>query len=154
MHRHISGGIFITLAAVLLAGSVLAQPRGQSDVPELAIEGYSPVSYFEEGRPEVGSPEHSTVYEDRIYYFTSRAQLEKFEADPESYAPLFPNHCPYHLALGRAVAIDPTNYKIADGRLLIFHKSEEMDGLEKWNSHGDEEELIERARGTWKLMDF
>lgn len=67
---------------------------------------------------------------------------------------MFPNHCPYHLTLGRAVAIDPTNYKILDGQLLIFHKSEEMDGLEKWNSHDDEQELLRRAKSTWTLMEF
>lgn len=66
MRKYFIASIIVLLAAGMLAGPAAAQPRGQSDVPKLAIEGYSPVSYFEEGEPEVGSPEYSTVYEDRI----------------------------------------------------------------------------------------
>lgn len=144
--------LLLAVAAWLcLAGTVEAE---DSEAP-LAIEGYSPVSYFEEGRPERGSPEHSTVYNQRTYHFTSEEQLERFEADPESYEPLFPDHCPYNLALGREAAIDPTNYKIVDGHLLLFHRSEEMDGLEAWENHEDSErELLERARGQYTLFRF
>ncbi len=144
----------VLLAAVLAiaspAGDAAAQPGGTSP----AIQGYSPVSYFEEGRPEKGSKEFTAEYEDRTYWFTDAEQQAKFEAEPATYAPVFPNHCPYNLALGRAVKIDPTNFKIAGDDLLLFHRSDEMDGLEKWNEHGDEEELMRRAKSQWELFRF
>lgn len=124
------------------------------DPPPLAIEGYSPVSYFEEGRAEMGLPEFTAVYKDRTYRFTDAEQLEKFKAAPEAFAPIFPNHCPYNLAIGRRASIDPTNFKIAGDTLLLFHRSEEMDGLERWNESGDEEELLERAESNWTLFEF
>ena len=142
---HILVGIFAALAVTLASGDEGAR---------LAIDGYSPVSYFESGRAEIGSPEYATEYNQRTYHFTDAEQLARFEANPRKYEPLFPNHCPYNLALGRQVAIDPTNFKILDGNLLLFHKSEEMDGLEQWESHDDEHELLERARGNYTLFEF
>lgn len=143
--------LLVAAAWLCLAGGVEAE----DSEPLLAIEGYSPVSYFEEGHPERGSPEHAAVYNERTYHFTSEEQLARFEADPERYAPLFPDHCPYSLALGRQARIDPTRYKIVDGHLLLFHYSEEMDGLKAWENHEDSErELLERANGQYTIFRF
>ncbi|MFU8821102.1 MAG: YHS domain-containing (seleno)protein [Gammaproteobacteria bacterium] len=121
-----------------------------------ALGGYSPVSYFEHGEPRLGSPEYQATHDGSVYYFTSAEQLERFLENPAAYAPAFPHHCPYNLALGRAAAIDPTNFRIVGGQLLIFHRSEEMDGLQKWNGHDadEQEKLLERARGNFKLLRF
>lgn len=142
------------ILALILAALAAWPAAGEEQAP-LAIDGYSPVSYFEVGRAEKGSPEYSTEYNQRTYHFTDAQQLARFEADPEKFEPVFPDHCPYNLALGREAAIDPTNFKILDGNLLLFHKSEEMDGLEAWESHEDNErELLERARGNYTLFRF
>lgn len=141
-------------AATLLSLLFLPLQAPAQDALPLAIEGYSPVSYFEEGRPERGLPEFTAVHEDRTYRFTDAEQQDKFEADPEAYAPIFPNHCPYNLALGRRASIDPTNFKIAGDSLLLFHRSDEMDGLERWNENGDEQELMSRAESNWTLFEF
>ena len=140
----------LAIAGPATNGAAQPEPGGTSP----AIDGYSPVSYFEEGRPEKGSKEFTAEYEDRTYWFTDAEQQAKFEAEPATYAPVFPNHCPYNLALGRAVKIDPANFKIAGDDLLLFHRSDEMDGLEKWNEHGDEEELMRRAKSQWELFRF
>ena len=147
-----------TIIALLATGWILLAsapvPAQEDESPRLGIEGYSPVSYFEEGRPEMGLPEFTAVYNNRTYRFTDAGQLEKFKADPDAYAPLFPNHCPYNLALGRKVKIDPTNFKIAGNDLLLFHRSEEMDGLKKWNEHEDQDELLRRAESNYTLFEF
>jgi len=148
--RNFAAALLPAIAGILLSGLALAQTP--SDAP--AIEGYSPVSYFTEGRPEKGSKAYAARYNDRTYWLTDASQKALFEADPEAYAPIFPNHCPFNLALGRRASIDPTNFKIAGDTLLMFHRSEEMDGLERWNEHGDEEELMERAESQWTLFEF
>lgn len=143
----------LRVLAGILAALAVTLASGEEKAP-LAIDGYSPVSYFEAGRAEKGSPEYATEYNQRTYHFTDAGQLASFEANPEKYEPVFPEHCPYNLALGRQAAIDPTNFKILDGNLLLFHKSEEMDGLEQWESHDNERELLERARGQYTLFEF
>jgi len=121
-----------------------------------ALGGFSPISYFGDGEPQPGLPQHAASHDGVTYYFRSATEVQRFREDPESYAPLFPHHCPYNLALGRAAAIDPTNFRIVAGRLLVFHRSEEMDGREEWTRHdaGEQERLLERARGLRKLIRF
>ncbi len=146
--------IYIPLLLVITAAfAAMPAATADSDV-ELGIKGYSPVSYFENDRAEPGDPQFSTVHNQRRYHFTSAEQLAGFEANPERYEPLFPDHCPYNLALGRAAAIDPYNFKIVNGHLLLFHRTEEMDGREAWEQHGDDEELLERAEATHTLFRF
>ncbi len=128
--------------------------RAEEDDVLLGIQGYSPVSYFEHGRAEKGSPEYTATYNQRIYQFTSAEQLARFNADPRSFEPMFPNHCPFNLALGRQASIDPENFKIVGGNLLLFHRSEDMDGLEEWEAENNDDELLERAKAQYTLFRF
>jgi len=126
---------------------------------EPALEGYSPVSYFEEGEPERGKARFSSRYDGELYYFTSAQQKRRFDQDPEAYAPVFPKHCPWNLAKGREVAVDPTNYKIVNGKLLLFHKSPEQDGRKLWNREirkddVTEAQLMEKARSNLLDLSF
>ena len=145
----------LAMAGMLGAATVATagEPEAGEDYP-LGIQGYSPVSYFEAGVPQKGSKAYTAVYNERRYRFTDAEQLAKFKANPEKYAPMFPNHCPYNLALGRRARIDPTNFKILDGHLLLFHRSEEMDGRKRWNQAEDEQAMLERAKNQWELFDF
>lgn len=147
---------FMTLLLMLPAGAAMAQAGPTSGATSPAIGGYSPVSYFEHGEAQLGSAEHAVTHEGEIYYFTDAEQRQRFLTDPERYAPLFPHHCPYNLALGRAAAIDPTNFKIVAGRLLIFHLSAEMNARDEWHKYDSEEQqkLLQRARGNFKLLEF
>jgi YHS domain-containing protein len=124
-----------------------------------AIQGYSPVSYFTKNVAEKGSQQFMVEYKGKTYYLTSARQVELFKQNPEKYIPLFGRNCPYNLILGRQVAIDPTNYKIAGDVLLLFHHSEEMDGLKLWNKKSNnqylrEREMIEHAKNNLLRLNF
>jgi len=144
---------FIAAAAMICITISGTAHTGLERAP-LAIKGYSPVSYFDPGEPQKGSARHSLEYNKRTYYFTSAEQKARFEANPDRYEPRFPDHCPYNLALGREAAIDPHNFRIVQDTLLLFHRSEEMDGREMWESHGDDEELLEQAEANYTLFRF
>ncbi len=113
-----------------------------------AIEGYSPLSYFEVGGPEKGSPAYTSTYQGKEYWFTSAKQLARFEADPAAYAPAFPDHCPYNLSLGRAVVIDPHNFMIVGGNLLLFHDREEMASVGQDLDAEKAQGMLQRARAA------
>jgi YHS domain-containing protein len=149
--------LLVAAALTLAAGPLSAQFQDRSPVSDdeaPAIEGYSPVSYFEVGRPQKGSPAYSSTYRGKEYWFTSAEQLARFEADPSAYAPVFPDHCPYSLSLGRAVAVDPTNFKIVGGNLLLFHDSAEMAGATETLDEGEVESMLQRARANLLRMRF
>ena len=145
---------YLLLAGLMLAVFAVASVRAEPQEAPLAIKGYSPVSYFERGRAEQGSAEFSAVYNGFRYHFTDAEQVATFQADPARFEPLFTEHCPYSLTLGRAVAIDPENFKIVGGHLLLFHRSDEMDGLQEWNQADDDQGLLEQARSQYTLFRF
>ena len=123
------------------------------------LEGYSPVSYYEQGQPERGSRDYRSRYQGNLYWFTNKAQKQTFDANPAVYAPIFPKHCPYNLATGREVGVDPTNFKIVDGQLLLFHRSTDQNGRKLWEetinrSKITEKELLRRAEINFIKLNF
>ena len=78
--RRILVGIMLILGSSYGALDVYAQSSGdesQHSGPDakVAIQGYSPVSYFENALPEKGSPKYEVTYKDRIYWLTSPSQV-------------------------------------------------------------------------------
>ena len=126
----------------------------QGHANDIAIKGYSPVSYFTEGEAQKGYPRFAAIHKGKIYYLRSTEQLTIFNQNPEKYIPALGAHCPYSLALGRDVAVDPERFQIIDGRLYLFHKSEELDALSAWNKQKNPQELLKRAEGRFKLLSF
>lgn len=119
-----------------------------------AIGGYSPVSYFTKNIAERGSAEFAVEHKGNTYYLASAEQVELFTKNPAKYRPRY-TVCPYSLTLGGAVPLDPTNFKIVGGSLLLFHKTEESNGLQLWNdSPEDEQTLIELADKEYILLRF
>ena len=119
-----------------------------------AIGGYSPVSYFTAGQPEVGSAEFAVEHDGNTYYLTSAEQVELFAQNPDKYRPRY-EACPYSLTLGERKPLDPTNFQIVGGYLLLFHRSDMMDGLAAFKDSGlTDQELIERADKEYVLLRF
>lgn len=148
---------FIALILVVFASGLNAEPSIEKpgiQKASVAIQGYSPVSYFSRNIAEKGSPDFAVEYDGKIYHLTSQQQAEAFREDPKAYIPLFAEFCPYSLTLGRKVSIDPTNFKIIGSKLLLFHKDEEMDGLKQWNDHGNDQELLEKANQQYLRFKF
>ena len=139
--------------ALLACGSSRHQLHRSADasLPDnIGIQGYSAVSYFETGRAEPGSADYSVEFDKRIYYFTSAEQAETFRQQPQQYMPKFGEYCPYSLALGRRVGIDPTNFSIVDGQLLLYHNSVELDTLDVQSQR----EIVDAAQTQFKLLAF
>lgn len=110
----------------------------------VGLNGYSPVSYFEKG-PELGKPEFSAVHKGTTYYFTSAEQRARFLASPEKYLPAFDGFCAFGQSIEKEFPVDPTSYKIVNGRLFLFLKNSEVDALQLWNK-GDQAELLAKAQ--------
>jgi YHS domain-containing protein len=116
----------------------------------LAIEGYSLVSYFEKDKAEMGLARYSVEYEGKLYWFSSANQADTFNSNPSRYLPRFSGFCAYSLALGRKVPVDPTNFKIIADQLLLFHP----EGLREWDRSNNEEELLRRATKSFLSLEF
>ena len=115
---------------------------------QIGIGGYSPVSYFEKG-PELGKAEFSAMNKGVTYHFTSKEKVKKFETSPEKFSPAFGGTCAFGQSIEKEFAVDPTSYKIVDGRLFLFLKNAEVDALKLWND-GSEKELLAKAEEHFK----
>lgn len=141
------------IASTLVFLSVAASAN-EGPIQAPAIGGYSPVSYFTENKAERGSPEFAVEHDGSVYYLTSDSQVDLFNENPDKYRPRHKT-CPYSLALGMVLPLDPTNFKVIGDHLLLFHRSDEKDALLEWNeSELSVEELLRRADANLFLVEF
>ncbi|MCG8413781.1 MAG: hypothetical protein MI746_06125 [Pseudomonadales bacterium] len=104
-----------------------------------ALDGYSPVSYFTEGKPELGDPAFSAIHNGISYWFTNAEQQAVFEADPESYVPAHGGWCTLMMGgSGRRTPGHPESWSIVDGRLMLFWSGDTEEtkgmGMQNWLS--------------------
>lgn len=117
----------------------------------VALEGYSPVAYFTQGKAVRGNLKWSAEHNGVTYLFASEREKGMFRNDPEKYNPAFGGWCAFGMAIGDKFPVDPTNFKIVDGRLFLFLRNENIDALPLWNKE-NESNLIEKAEVFWKKV--
>ncbi len=128
----------------LLLASQLALAGEFFEVDGVALRGYDPVAYFEVGQPTPGLPAFSHSYKGSTFQFASEANLKKFVADPEKYAPQYGGFCALGTANGYKVKTEPDAFKVVDGK-LYFNYNRKV--LEMWTQ--DQAGYISRANKNW-----
>lgn len=120
------------------------------DKKNIAINGYDPVSYFN-NKPIKGKSNIRYEYEGVIYFFANENNKQKFAKNSIEYIPQYGGWCAY--ALGKKselMDVDPKTYKITNGKLYLFYDSFFSNALDLWNN--DEVALIEKANRNWQKL--
>ena len=116
----------------------------------IAIEGYDPVSYFD-NKPTKGESKWTINFKGVIYQFSSESNLTKFKANPEKYEPAFGGWCAYAMGeSGEKVKVDPETFKIVNGQLYLFYNFWGNNTLTSWNKN--ERTLKVKADQNWKKI--
>jgi len=115
-----------------------------ADVTGFVIRGYDPVAYFTEGRPVPGRFDLSAEYGGGEYLFATAANRDTFKANPEKYVPQYGGYCAYGVAVGKKFDIDPSWWRIVDGK-LYFNLNPVI--LEKWSA--DTKGYIRKSEENW-----
>jgi YHS domain-containing protein len=145
----------LTILLVLLSSLVWAQ---SDDIrtkhfnleKQVAIEGYDPVSYFD-NKPMEGKSEIKFRYKGASYLFSNLQNLTKFKSNPEKYEPSYGGWCAYAMGeTGEKVKIDPETFKIIDGKLYLFYNFWGNNTLTEWNKN--EKPLKTKADQNWKKI--
>jgi len=139
----------VLMANVAFAGNVqkTATKLNRIAVAEVAIRGYDPVAYFESGKPTPGNGYHTATHHGVTYLFARKEHQEKFNANPEKYAPQYGGYCAYGVAVGKKFYTDPTAWKIVDGKLYLNLDKKIQS---KWNE--DITGYIEKADTNWTTI--
>ncbi|MCO6382904.1 YHS domain-containing (seleno)protein [Oceanicola sp. 502str15] len=111
----------LLLAAALAA---LAMPAAAEEPPifaasELAIRGYDPVAYFTEGKPVEGSAAHQLMWMGATWRFASAANRDRFERNPQKFAPQYGGYCAFAASQGYVAPTDPAAFTVHDGKLYL-----------------------------------
>ena len=119
----------------------------------VALEGYCPVAYFALDKAVRGRPEYASSHNDVTYYFVSEDAMRAFDADPEKFIPAFGGWCAFGMSVNDKFPVDPTNFKIVNGRLMLFLKNRNVDARALWNQ-SEVTGLVAKADAHWKKVSM
>jgi len=165
MHRSIVLTVASSIGMALIAVAAFAESSNEYTSNEsraylhsfnlpssgVALEGYCPVAYFAVDKAVRGKPEFASNHNGVTYWFVSADAKKAFDANPKKYLPAYGGWCAFGMAVADKFPVDPTQFKIVDGRLMLFLKNKNVDALALWNQ-GDEKELLANADAFWKKV--
>ena len=139
--------VFIVLGTLsLVALGAVVDPINKN-IFGTALKGYDAVAYFKEGKPVKGKDEFRHDWMGAKWYFASAANRDAFAQSPEKYAPQFGGYCAWAVSQGYTATIDPTAWKIVEGKLYLNYSKEVQ---QKWEA--DIPGLIKKAQENWPRL--
>ena len=115
-----------------------------STFSSLAVSGYDPVAYFREGKPVKGGDEFKTSWKGATWKFSSAANRDAFQTNPEAYAPQYGGYCAWAVSQGYTASSDPEAWHIENGKLYLNY-SKSVQSRWKQDVPGN----IEKGDNNW-----
>ena len=122
------------------------------DNSNIALQGYSPVSYVDLGIAQKGVKAYKSEHEKIIYYFTSSEQKAAFDKQPEKYLPQFGGYCAFGVYAGAKFRTDPNKFIIKDGKYYLFLYNVELDAQQLWLAEHNHNGLVKKANENWNKL--
>ena len=102
------------------------------DNSNIALQGYSPVSYLDLGLAQMGNKAYKSEYNKVIYYFTNEDQKVSFDKNPEKYLPQYGGYCAFGIYAGAKFRVDPNKFLVNDGKYYLYLYNVELDAQQLW----------------------
>lgn len=116
----------------------------------VAIDGYDPVSYFN-NNPLKGKSSIKLKFKGIVYHFANEKNKNLFVASPDKFVPQYGGWCAYALAKnGERMKINPETYKILDNKLYLFYNKFFTNTLNDWNK--DEDNMKNKGNNNWNKL--
>jgi YHS domain-containing protein len=144
----------LALLLTVFAGALFAQnfkANHNTDDSKIALQGYSPVSYLDLGIAQKGLKEFKASHDGLNYYFTSKDQKDKFEANPSKYLPQYGGYCAFGVSVGAKFRTDANKFVVKEGKYFLFLNDLEVDAQQLWLD-GDYGKLVAKADGNWTKL--
>jgi len=114
----------------------------------LAIEGFDPVAYFVDARPELGVEDYEASEAGAVWRFRNEGNRASFVAHPDIYGPQFGGYDPLDLVRGVTVAGNPRFFAVAGQRLYLFNREQTRDAFA-----ADPERFATEAARRWPVLE-
>ena len=142
------------LIALITTTTIFAQDKKAYNIDNsnIALEGYSPVSYLDLGLAQKGVKDYKSEHNKVVYYFTSADQKVKFDRNPEKYLPQFGGFCAFGTYAGAKFRVDPNKFIVKDGKYFLFLYNLELDAQQLWLNENNHDKLVKKAEQNWKKL--
>lgn len=143
----------LLIVIALLGLQTYAQQIDYSLDRGFIAEGYDVTEYFNNKAVE-GKSSYVATHDGAKYKFVSQANLDKFKANPDKYVPLYGGYCAYAMAIkNKKVDPDGDNFKIQDGKVLLFYRNFAGNTRDKWEEKGPQK-LKPVADTNWEKIKY
>ena len=122
------------------------------DNSNIALEGYSPVSYADLGLAQKGVKEFKSEYNKIVYYFTSADQKTAFDSNPKKYLPQYGGFCAFGVYAGAKFRPDPNKFITKDGKYFLYLYNLELDAQQLWLDENNHRKLVNAANKNWQKL--
>jgi len=85
----------------------------------IAINASDPIGYFTDEEPVPGLAEHEVMWNGAAWHFASAETAATFEADPETWAPVFGGYCAFAASRGYLAPTIPEAWTVYEGKLYM-----------------------------------
>ena len=143
---------FFTANSVVSAKELENHNPSSCALDGIALGGHDVVAYHVVNEAVLGDPNIIVEHETLIYQFSSDENKQLFELEPVKYLPHFQGWCAIALTRNRLTCPDYKNFKVEDGRLLLFETITFFNGQDLWNSN-PAKNLISAERNFEKLVE-
>ncbi|SEL51864.1 hypothetical protein SAMN04487910_2701 [Aquimarina amphilecti] len=144
----------LLIIALILTANLSAQDKKANNVDNsnIALQGYSPVSYLDLGLAQRGNKQYKSEHQKVIYYFTSSDQKQIFDNNPAKYLPQYGGFCAFGTYAGAKFRIDPTKFIVKDGKYYLFLNNVELDAKQLWLAEKSHNKLKNTADKNWNKL--
>ncbi len=122
------------------------------DNSNIALQGYSPVSYLDLELAQIGDKNFKSEYNKVNYYFTSAKQKATFDKNPAKYVPQYGGFCAFGIYAGAKFRVDPNKFIVEDGKYYLFLTNVEVDAKQLWIEKDIHSKLTATADNNWEKL--
>lgn len=143
--------ISLLILAIVTVNTAIAQDKKANNIDNsnIALQGYSPVSYLDLGIAQKGLKELKSEHEKVVYYFTNAEQKKKFDKNPSRYLPQYGGYCAFGVYAGAKFRPDPNKFIVKDGKYFLYLYNLELDAQQLWLAENNHKKLVSTADGNW-----
>ncbi|WP_075343414.1 YHS domain-containing (seleno)protein [Tenacibaculum agarivorans] len=142
------------IALFLVSMSTFSQDKKANNIDNsnIALQGYSPVSYLDLNLAQRGNKNYKSTHEGVVYYFTSTEQKASFDKNPKKYLPQYGGYCAFGTYAGAKFRVDPNKFLVHNGKYYLFLNNVELDAKQLWLKENNNKKLVKVANTNWKKL--
>jgi len=142
------------IISLLSCTALFAQDKMANNVDNsnIALQGYSPVSYLDLGIAQKGVKQFKSKHQNVIYYFTDAKQKATFDRNPNKYLPQYGGFCAFGVYAGAKFRPDPNKFIVKDGKYFLFLYNLELDAQQLWLAEKNHSKLVKKANVNWQKL--